>query len=49
MKRTKSTFSIPDLSFAWKKTLGITQRRQKIARETGISTSELALNANLGK
>lgn len=30
MKKMKSTFSIPGLSFAWKRTLGIAQRRQKL-------------------
>lgn len=31
----KSTL-IPGLSFSWKRALGITQAKQKIARETGI-------------
>ena len=33
---------IPGVSFSWKRALGITQLKQKIARETGIPTSKQA-------
>lgn len=33
---TKRSTPIPGLSFSWKRALGITQAKQKIARETGI-------------
>lgn len=46
MARSKS-FSIPGLSFSWKRALGITQTKQKIARKTGIPTTILVLNVKL--
>lgn len=42
MARSKS-FSIPGLSFSWKRALGITQTKQKIARRTGIPTTKAGL------
>jgi len=48
MARSKS-FSIPGLSFSWKRALGITQTKQKIARKTGIPTTILVLNVKLEK
>ena len=35
----KTNTGILGLSFSWKRALGITQLKQKIARETGIPTS----------
>ncbi len=43
----KSTL-IPGLSFSWKRALGITQAKQKIARETGIPTSKAGLERKIG-
>lgn len=37
---SKKSSPIPGLSFSWKRALGITQMRQRIARETGVPTSE---------
>ena len=48
MARSKS-FSIPGLSFSWKRALGITQTKQKIARKTVIPTTILVLNVKLEK
>ena len=42
MARSKS-FSIPGLSFSWKRALGITQTKQKIARKTGIPTTKAGI------
>lgn len=40
---------IPGLSFSWKRALGITQAKQKIARETGIPTSKVGLERKIGR
>lgn len=45
----KTTFKIPGLSFSWKRALGITQTKQKIARSTGIPMSKQGLERKIGK
>lgn len=40
---------IPCLSFSWKRALGITQAKQKIARQTGIPTSKAGIERKIGK
>ena len=45
---TKRSTPIPGLSFSWKRALGITQAKQKIARETGIPTSKAGLERKIG-
>ena len=40
---------IPGVSFSWKRALGITQAKQKFARQTGIPTSKAGLERKLGK
>lgn len=40
---------IPGLSFSIRRALGITQIKQKIARETGIPTSKAGLERKVGK
>lgn len=44
----KTNTGIPGLSFSWKRALGITQAKQKIARETGIPTSKQGLERKIG-
>jgi len=44
----KNSTPIPGLSFSWKRALGITQAKQKIARETGIPTSKAGLERKIG-
>ena len=44
----KTTFKIPGLSFSWKRALGITQTKQKIARSTGIPMSKQGLERKIG-
>lgn len=39
---------IPGLTFSWKKALGITQAKQKIARHTGIPISKGGLEHKIG-
>ena len=48
MARRKSNILIPGLSFSWKRALGITQAKQKIARETGIPTTKAGLERKIG-
>ena len=45
---TKKSTPIPGLSFSWKRALGITQAKQKIARETGIPTSKAGVERKIG-
>ena len=40
---------IPGVSFSWKRAVGTTQLKQKIARETGIPTSRQGLERKVGK
>ena len=39
---------IPGLSSSWKRALGITQAKQKIARQTGIPTSKAGIERKIG-
>lgn len=45
---SKRSTPIPGLSFSIKRALGITQARQKIARETGIPMSKAGLERKIG-
>ena len=45
----KRGIKIPGVSFSWKRALGITQLKQKIARETGIPTSRQGMERKIGK
>lgn len=51
MTRRKSgtNTGIPGLSFSWRKALGITDLKRKIARETGIPTTKSGREAKLGR
>lgn len=49
MAKRKINTGIPGLSFSWKRALGITQAKQKFARETGIPTSKAGLERKIGK
>lgn len=42
-------FKIPGVSISWNRALGITQAKQKFARETGIPTSKAGLERKIGK
>ena len=42
-------FKIPGVSFSLNRALGITQAKQKFARETGIPTSKAGLERKIGK
>lgn len=40
---------IPGLSFSWKRALGVTKTKQKIAKATEIPTTKQGRRAKLGK
>ncbi|MBR0091722.1 MAG: hypothetical protein IJP92_08485 [Lachnospiraceae bacterium] len=40
---------IPGLSFSWKRALGITSTKQKIAKATGIPTTKSGRQKKVGK
>ena len=44
----KKSTPIPGLSFSLKRALGITQAKQKLARETGIPTSKAVIERKIG-
>lgn len=48
MTRRKSNTGIPGLSFSWKRALGLTQARQRIARRTGIPTTKSGIERKIG-
>ena len=39
---------IPGLTFSWKRALGITQLKQKIARQTGIPMTKQGIERKIG-
>jgi hypothetical protein len=45
---SKKSTPIPGLSFSWKRALGITQAKQRIAREMGIPTSKAGIERKIG-
>ena len=49
MAKRKSNTGIPGLSFSWKRALGISQTKQRIARQTGIPTTKAGMERKLGK
>lgn len=44
----KKSTPIPGLSFSWKRALGITQLKQRVARKTGIPTSKVGIERKIG-
>lgn len=44
----KQSTPIPGLSFSWKRALGISQARQKLARSIGIPTSKAGIERKIG-
>ena len=45
---TKKSTPIPGLSFSWKRALGITQAKQRVARATGIPMSKVGMERKIG-
>lgn len=44
----KTNTGIPGLSFSWRRALGISQAKQRIARTTGIPTTKSGMERKLG-
>ena len=44
----KSNTGIPGLSFSWKRALGITKTKQKIARKTGLPLTKSGMERKIG-
>jgi hypothetical protein len=45
---SKKSTPIPGLSFSWKRAIGLSQAKQKLARETGIPMSKSGLERKIG-
>lgn len=45
---SKKSIPIPGLSFSWKRAVGLSQAKQKLARETGIPMSKSGLERKIG-
>jgi hypothetical protein len=45
---SKKSTPVPGLSFSWKRAIGLSQAKQKIARETGIPMSKSGLERKIG-
>ena len=48
MKVISPKMKIPGLTFSWKRAIGITQAKQKIARATGIPMTKQGLERKIG-
>mgnify|MGYP000985360440 CR=1 FL=1 len=48
-RRRRSNTGIPGLSFSWKRALGITSAKRKIAKITGIPTTKSGRQRKLGR
>lgn len=44
----KDSTGIPGLSFSWKRALGITKTKQKIARKTGVPLTRSGMERKIG-
>ena len=44
----RTNIGIPGLSFSWKRAIGLSQAKQKLARETGIPMSKTGLERKIG-
>lgn len=45
---SKKSLPIAGLSFSWKRAIGLTQAKQRIARETGIPLSKAGMERKIG-
>jgi len=46
---SKSNTGIPGLSFSWKRALGVTTAKRKIAKATGIPTTKSGRQRKIGR
>lgn len=49
MARRRSNTGIPGLSFSWRRAMGISTAKRRIARYTGIPTTRQGRQAKLGR
>ncbi len=49
MARRRSNTGIPGLSFSWKRALGVSSAKRRVARYTGIPTTRQGRQAKLGR
>lgn len=47
-KRKRTNTGIPGLSFSWKRALGVSRARHKIARKTGVPTTKTGIQRKVG-
>jgi hypothetical protein len=48
-QRRRTNTGIPGLSFSWRRAVGITRAKQRIARATGIPTTKSGRQRKLGR
>jgi len=46
---SKSNTGIPGLSFSWKRALGVTAAKRKVAKATGIPTTKSGRQRKIGR
>lgn len=49
MARRRSAFKVPGMSFSWKRALGVSSAKRKIAKYTGIPTTRSGRRAKAGR
>jgi len=49
MARRRSNTGIPGLSFSWKRALGVSTAKRRVARYTGIPTTRQGRQAKIGR
>ena len=49
MKNGKEKSLVPGLSFSWKRALGVSSTKRKVAKATGIPTTKSGLQKKVGK
>jgi len=49
MPKKKTGLGIPGLSFSWKRALGVTSAKQRVARATGIPTTKQGRQQKIGR
>lgn len=48
-RRRRSNTGIPGLSFSWKRALGVSKAKRKVARMTGIPTTKSGRQRKIGR
>lgn len=47
-KKYSTNTGIPGLSFSWKRALGLTRTRQRVARKIGVPTTKAGVQRKIG-